>query len=66
MSASPKFNELRPPQTSSLALLNILNDILDASRLEYDRGIDLTWHVARSCPAALHSDDARLRQARRL
>eukprot|EP00741_Cyanophora_paradoxa_P023267 tig00000254_g22474.t1 len=77
-------------QTSSLALLNILNDILDTSRLEFNKveirrapvvlrelfqqaaelmfpsaaqkGIDLAWHVARECPAVLHTDGARLNQ----
>eukprot|EP00741_Cyanophora_paradoxa_P000314 tig00000403_g305.t1 len=75
---------------SSLALLNILKDILDTSRLEFNKveirrapvvlreifeqatelmfpsaaqkGIDLTWHVARDCPALLHTDGARLNQ----
>eukprot|EP00741_Cyanophora_paradoxa_P019667 tig00021137_g18985.t1 len=76
--------------SSSVALLNILKDILDTSRIEFNKveicrapvdlvdavertvelmfpsavqkGIDLTWHVSRGCPAVLETDGARLNQ----
>eukprot|EP00741_Cyanophora_paradoxa_P010136 tig00020510_g9811.t1 len=77
-------------QNSSTALLNILRDILDTSRLEFNKveirpaplalpglveqvvdlmgpsaaqkGLDLSWHIARGCPRTLHADGPRLNQ----